>query len=429
MKTKFSKFSLIFSILSSFIYGNSELRLGKLDSQSWTEHALLGENKTPYEQSNLIPDFSSVGALLSDNGILGTATLIAPDTIITAAHVLKNRTKDPLPTPSDWKFILYYDFESAPLNFQFQVESFSIHPDWMIRQQKKPPFGDGDRVGVDVAIGKLKSSVFGFKPYRLPTKYNLVVSQKIYLAGFGNLVEGQSGSQNSSNSRRMAGENVLDRIVTEITVEGSVRGTTGGLLAFDFDSPSKNTNTLGKSSGSNDLDYLTAGDSDVNPITFEVSTAEGDSGGPLIAQQNELWRLFGTVSYGSSNSTYGDITVLTRLTNHLDWILEQLPVWPTAKLLNDKGWRESDWLGYFIPFSSGWNYHSQLGWLWSMPKTDDSVWVYCIHLGWLWTTLEIYPFFYSETQKDWLYLNLKESRDLLWSVYHYSNPGWKVYNL
>ena len=111
MKTKFSKFSLIFSILSSFIYGNSERRLGKLDSQSWTEHALLGENKTPYEQSNLIPDFRSVGALLSDNGILGTATLIAPDTIITAAHVLKNRTKDPLPTPSDWKFILYYDFE------------------------------------------------------------------------------------------------------------------------------------------------------------------------------------------------------------------------------------------------------------------------------------------------------------------------------
>ena len=417
---------LVFDTLSSGLQGG-ERRLGKLETQSWDTHYALGQNLSPYEESALIPSFSSVGALLSNDGVLGTASLIAPDTIITAAHVVKNRTSDPSPNPSQWKFILFHDFELAPSNLEYKIKSFSVHPTWIERQQLKPPFGDGDRLGCDLAIAKLESSVIGYQPLRLPGMDGFSIGEKVYLAGFGNLVDGKGGSGNSDNSRRMAGENILDRIVTEVSIIDSVKG--GGLLAFDFDSPSRNNNSLGINSSQTAFDNLPSGDSSESPLTLEVSTAEGDSGGPLIAKQNKRWRLLGTVSYGSSNSTYGDISVLTRLSNHTDWIQKQLPYWPEAMLLNDQGWVESDWLGLMMPFSSGWNYTINLGWVWSKPKSDDSVWLYKNHLGWLWTNLSIYPFFHSNEMKDWLFLDLESSNGISWYLYNFSSKKWKHFNL
>ena len=145
----------------------------------------------------------------------------------------------------------------------------------------------------------------------------------------------------------------------------------GGLLAFDFDAPRETSNTLGDSFGA--FENLPAGSSGSFPLEFEVSTAEGDSGGPLIARVDDHWRIFGTVSYGSSDSTYGDITVFSRIYNQLDWIHDFLPSWPECKLLSKSGWMESDWFGVFLPFSSGWNFHVDFGWLWSKPTTEDSV--------------------------------------------------------
>ena len=417
---------LVFDTFSTCLQGGVR-RLGKLETQSWDTHYALGQNFFPYEESAYIPSFSSVGALLSNDGVLGTASLIAPDTIITAAHVVKNRTSDPLPTSSQWKFVLFHDFESAPSNLEYKIKSFTIHPTWIERQQLKPPFGDGDRLGCDLAIAKLESSVVGYQPLRLPNNDGFSIGQKVYLAGFGNLVDGSEGAGNSDNSRRMAGENILDRIVTEVSITDSEKG--GGLLAFDFDSPSRNNNSLGINSSQTAFDNLPSGDSSESPLTLEVSTAEGDSGGPLIARQDEAWRLLGTVSYGSSNSTYGDISVFTRLSNHTHWIQEQLPYWPEAMLLNDQGWIESDWLGLMMPFSSGWNYNVNLGWIWSKPKSDDSVWIYKNPLGWLWTNLSIYPFFHSNEMKDWFFLDLESSNEISWYVYNFSSKEWKLFNL
>jgi hypothetical protein len=225
----------------------------------------------------------------------------------------------------------------------------------------------------------------------------------------------------------MAGENILDRIVTEVSSTDSGKG--GGLLAFDFDSPSRNNNSLGINSSQTAFDNLPSGDSSESPLTLEVSTAEGDSGGPLIARHDETWRLLGTVSYGSSNSTYGDISVFTRLSNHTDWIQEQLPYWPEAMLLNNQGWIESDWLGLMMPFSSGWNYNINLGWIWSKPKSDDSVWLYKNPLGWLWTNLSIYPFFHSNEMQDWFFLDLESSNEISWYLYNFSSKEWKLFNL
>lgn len=413
---------IVFPFLVHFADCENYRRLGKLENQSWGNHFLLGKNDYPYLASNDYPDFSPVGALISDDGILGTATLIAPDTIITAAHVVKNKTYDPLPFSKEWQFYLHDDFEVASSENIYAVKSFSIHPDWINRQNQKPPLGDGDQLGVDVALAILQRPVVGIQPYRLPGKDSLVTNHKIYIAGYGNLVEGEKGVQDPKNSRRMAGENVLDRVVKEIEVEDQSVNTTGGLLAFDFDSPSYSHNQLGQDKEM--IDYLSAGSSDPYPLNLEVSTAVGDSGGPLIARQKNSWRIFGTVSYGTSNSTYGDVTILTRLSNHVEWIRNQLPVWPSEMIINNQGWRESEWLGYFLPTPSGWNFHSKLGWFWSLPVDDENIWLFVNGLEWLWLTRTNFPFVYFYKEKNWFYIDVEMSNPSSWLIYDFNSGSW-----
>ena len=402
-------------------------RLGKLENQSWTNHHLLGKNDYPYLPSNDYPDFSAVGALISNEGILGTATLVAPDMIITAAHVIKNRTNDPLPLGKEWQFYLHHDFDLASEENIYSVQYFNIHPEWINRQKKKPPLGDGDKLGVDLALAKLERPVLGVQPFRLPGIESLVTNQKIYIAGYGNLIEGENGLSDPLNSRRMAGENVLDRVVKELKIEDNSVSSNGGLLAFDFDSPSNGHNQLGQDTGK--IDYLTTGSSESSPLNFEVSTAEGDSGGPLIAFQANIWRIFGTVSYGTSDSTYGDVTILTRLNNHLQWIQDKLPVWPSEKIINDQGWRESEWFGYFLPFPTGWNFHSRLGWFWSIPKNDNDVWAYFKHLGWLWLSRSFFPYMYSYNKKNWYYVDLANADQTRWFIFDFKTSSWKTADL
>ena len=85
---------------------------------------------------------------------------------------------------------------------------------------------------------------------------------------------------NSNNSNRLAGENILDRVVEQISIPSLSNQYWGGVLAVDFDSPQQNTNFLGEEYPT--IDYLGTGTSDANPLPLEVSTAVGDSGGPVL---------------------------------------------------------------------------------------------------------------------------------------------------
>ena len=358
---------------------------------------------------------------------MGTATLIAPNYVVTAAHVVKNEYSE-IPQAGNWKFIMYYDFGDATSTYVYQVESFVVHPAWTSRQTISNPLGDGDELGVDLALARLARPVTGVYPARLPDTSDDPLGERAILAGFGTLVEGDTGSADSSSERRVGGENIIDRSVAKVSKAGVPESQRGGLLGVDFDSSQNQHNNL--RSGIN-IDLLGSGDSQSTPLSLEASTAVGDSGGPAFVRTQGAWRVHGVVSYGTTDSSYGDVTVYTRLASHADWLQQQLPDWPDSRQLTQSNWLENPWLGIFSPVSNGWNYHVQLGWLYIPSTKGNSFWAWSLALDkWIWLSDQAYPFVYCYNQPSsfWIYLLLESSDGAHIRAYDYSSGSWGTYS-
>ena len=397
-------------------------RLAKLDHLTWSSYYDLGVNSFPYESSVHYPDFSPVGALFSEDGVLGTGTLVAPSVVVTAAHLFRNSLSSPSPRPMDWQFILHSPFDEALESQKFSVSQVALHPSWVARLSALGGRGDGDMLGVDLAVVLLQEEVVGVYPAKLPVEGVEQIGAKVVLGGFGNLVDGVSGSQGVLNRRRVGGVNILDRVVVQVEDANVPAEHLGGLLAIDFDSPQSDANSLGP--GEPALDYVPTGTSDPTPVDLEASTAVGDSGGPAFMRISGAWRIVGSVSYGSSDSTYGDVTVYTRLANHKSWLEDFLPPWSQARKTGQGGWLESDWFGFFLPGSSNWNYHSSHGWLYLPQASQENFWAWQPGVGWWWSSLSVYPFIYSSERMSWLYFDPSRSNSQKSVFFDYGKNDW-----
>jgi len=240
-------------------------------------------------------------------------------------------------------------------------------------------------------------------------------------------VEGTTGSKDPSNDRRVGGENTIDRSVAKVYKSGVPDSQRGGLLGIDFDSPQAQHNIL--ASGTL-IDLLGNGVSQANPLSLEASTAVGDSGGPAFVRTKGYWRVHGVVSYGTTDSSYGDVTVYTRLATHYDWLMQQLPDWPDSKILNDSGWLENPWLGTFIPLSGDWNFHANLGWIYIPSPSGNSFWGWSDLLKkWVWLSDLAFPFIYcySPTGSFWMYVLIDSSTSVSIRAYDYLSKSWRTY--
>ena len=400
-------------------------RIGKRHDLSWIPYYQLGTNSNVYESLKDYPDLSIVGALISRSGALGTGTLVAPNYVVTAAHVLKNDYYE-IPDKFDWEFVMYYDFGDANSVYKYQVDEIIIHPAWSARQTTSNTLGDGDELGLDLAIVQLNRSVAGVYPARLPSTSDDPLGERTVLAGFGTLVEGNSGNQDGSNDRRVGGENTIDRSVAQVFKSGVPESQRGGVLGIDFDSPQQSHNSLSGSS----IDLLGSGSSQANPIALEASTAVGDSGGPAFCRTNDFWRVHGVVSYGTNDSSYGDVTVYTRLASHYEWLINQLPDWADSKILDESGWVQNPWFGILVPVSNNWIYHTNLGWLYIPFPKGNYFWAWSHVTGkWIWLSDEAFPFIYCYSGEGsfWMYLLLESSNGSTIRVYDYSSSSWHSY--
>ena len=67
-------------------------------------------------------------------------TLVAPNYIVTAAHVVKNDLYE-IPDPNDWKFYLHDDFGEASSSQIYFIEEIKVHPVWTARQTTSNSLG------------------------------------------------------------------------------------------------------------------------------------------------------------------------------------------------------------------------------------------------------------------------------------------------
>ena len=420
----FLSFSLPFPLIGE----NDARRIGRLNHVSWEEYFALGANQSTYASGALFPDLTVVGALVSNSNELGTATLIAPNFIVTAAHVIKNTVSD-TPIPSEWKFYMGDNLSSGSSSSwssqnAYTIKQFFVHQGWTDRQTSSNRLGDGDALGVDLAIAELDQNVIGFFPARLPDANDDPLGLRAVLAGYGTLVDGGDGSSDSSNRKRTGAENIIDRSVQKVSKAGVPDISLGGLLGIDFDSPSGASNSLGSGS----IDNLGTGSSSSTPLGLEASTARGDSGGPAFVFTKEAWRVHGVVSYGTDDSTYGDVTVYTRLASHYAWIHDQLPSWHNAKVIGEENWLESPWLGPLFPYDSKWNFFTNLGWLYVNHAIGESFWGWN-HLiqDWIWMSSELYPYIYLYASKNWIYISVSNSNALSIRGYDFAQKKWKTF--
>ena len=68
------------------------------------------------------------------------------------------------------------------------------------------------------------------------------------------------------------------------------------------------------------------------------------------------------------------------------------------------GWSDSDWFGQLRRFEgTGWIFHSDLGWLYSVNNQSGGVWLWDQNKGWCWTQRGVWPYLYENRVGGWLY--------------------------
>lgn len=203
--------------------------------------------------------------------LAGTATLVAPQWVLTAGHVVDGTNAKTFST-------------------RFGVSDIE---GWAA------PAGYGSGFGSDLALVKLSEPVTYTAPAPL-REYNNVLGefgQRALILGTGKSGFGDTGVLRTKQHNRLS-HNRIDGIVDN------------NILITDFDSPIANTSQTG----------------DARPTRLEGGLVAGDSGGPMFIWDGSGWTLGAVAVYASTDAPeglsgrYGEVNGFVRLQNYLPWI-------------------------------------------------------------------------------------------------------------
>jgi len=223
--------------------------------------------------------FTSVGRV--DGHFSGSGVLIAPNWVLTAAHVA--------------------DF-SDPDEIEFTVGGQVYHSAEVILHPDYVTFSSNHEA--DIALVRLETPIGDITPatmWRFGQATDLI-GRTAGWVGFGQGGDGLTGATGSYGKRGFT--NVIDYTGDQI-------GVTAGAFVSDFD----------RIDGSENLSEH----SDPNPTALEGNVTPFDSGGGVFTQVDNLDYLVGVISFrgvvdGSHNSDYGDLSGAINLHGYLDWI-------------------------------------------------------------------------------------------------------------
>jgi secreted trypsin-like serine protease len=251
-----------------------------------------------------LPQFAPVGGVFifgtdpntgQNFGLGGTATLITPEWILTAAHVVD---RNGINFGSSTNF-----YSSLGTH---QLAEVVVHPNWTGNIEN----------GHDIALVRLAQPITGITPAQLFTGTNaLTFGSTAMNAGNGAVGDGLTGPNGNPVTALHAMENDADTYAT-FTSSTSVNlsSISGSYILQDFDHPN---NPLLNFSGSS------------TPDDLEGMIAPGDSGGPLMVDVGGgNWQVAGVHSFitntgnvpNSPQAVYGWIAGSTSITDNLGFI-------------------------------------------------------------------------------------------------------------
>lgn len=243
------------------------------------------------------PQFAAVGRYSGTLG--GSLTLIHPEWALTAAHVI-----------SDNQGNLHTHLGTVTIGSNVRTATQFIVPRGV---NGNPGWNGSVGAGFDIALIRLSSPITNITPATIYTGFQ-EYGQVVTMVGYGQTGNGTTGSTGSSGIKR-AGQNVIDELFT------MRNGLTG--LRWDFDDPpGAGANAPNRLGGSN------------TPLDLEYQIASGDSGGGSFIQENGNWFLAGVHSAtydfftwpGTNDShTYGDVTIVTRVSAYQQFIFNNIP--------------------------------------------------------------------------------------------------------
>jgi hypothetical protein len=228
--------------------------------------------------------YASVGTFVGNGGITGCGVLIAPDWVLTAAHLV--------------------DIASSGT---FTVDGSSYSSDELFTD---PGWTGNALNGDDFGLVHLSSSVSSVSPVMLYTGSS-EFGQVATWVGYGFTGTGLTGYQTSLGNQKRAFQNTIDRSF----------GNPSLLIGSAFENP-----------------QTTA---DAQPL--EGCVAPGDSGGGVFLTIDEQTYLAGVISFVAStngtiaNSVYGDLSGAGRVSAAIPWITSIVPEPSTSSLLAGAG--------------------------------------------------------------------------------------------
>lgn len=277
--------------------------------------AIVATNQAALENQQLVPgQFSGVVALQTYNPLsqafdpLCTGSLLSGGQhILTAAHCLTEMGTDTLISRLlNQPFVATFNLLDGPT--QIPIRELFVLPDWT------GILGEGNDIAVLSLLNPAPTAATQYDIYR----NNDELGQSFTKVGYGRFGVGATGAMPRTSNELLGffGQNQFEatETVRPRLVGSNVIGDPLSQLLYDFDSGNPSTSLFGS----------------VGLGINEVSTAQGDSGGPAFLGD----RIAGITSYGvggsnllsstdidnTTNSTFGELAADTRVSTYAGFV-------------------------------------------------------------------------------------------------------------